>query len=61
MPRTIRLNPTWESAARILLAVVENGDSEQAKQDARDELLRMARGYDAMLREHTDYFEAKEA
>lgn len=56
MPRTIKCNPSWEASARILLMVITSSDSETARLDAQEELLRGMRGYDAMLRKHTDYF-----
>ena len=59
MPKTIRLNPTWEWATSVLLEVIEHGTPE-GREEAKQEIKRMAKGYDAMLREHTDYFEPKE-
>lgn len=40
--KTINLNPTWRSAARILMACLVNGDSAEARKSAEDEILRMA-------------------
>ncbi len=58
MPKTIKCNPSWEGSAQILLHVVEHGNTEQARRDAKEEILRAMRGYDAMLAEHTDYFDS---
>ncbi len=57
MSKSIRMNPSWAWAGSVLLEVVENGDSEQARADAKDEILKALRGYDAMLKKHTDYFD----
>ena len=44
---TINLTPTWEAATRIYMAVLENPDaSEDAKQGAREDLLKLARHVD---------------
>lgn len=40
--RTIDCTPTWEAASQIYLAVLENG-TEEGKEMAREEILRMAR------------------
>jgi hypothetical protein len=58
--KTIRLNPTWEWAAGILLAVVEHGETPEARAEAKYELMKLARNHDELLRKHTDYFEPKE-
>lgn len=60
MAKAIRMNPSWEWAGKCLLECVENGDSAEARNDAKAEILKALRGYDAMLREHTDYFEEVE-
>lgn len=44
----IDMTPTWEQAVRIYLLVLEEG-SEEGKETARDELLRLARNYDAIV------------
>jgi hypothetical protein len=44
----------------MLLEVVKHGDTEQAREDAANEILRGMQGYDAMLLKHTDYFENTE-
>lgn len=44
----IDITPTWEQAARIYLMVLEEG-SEAGKVTAREELLRLARQYDALV------------
>ena len=43
--RTIDLTPSWETAVRIYLIVLEDG-TEEGKVTAREELLRLARQYD---------------
>ena len=45
--RTIDLTPTWETAVHIYLMVLEDG-TEEGKDMARKELLRLARTYDAL-------------
>ena len=44
----IDMTPTWEAAVRMHLMCIEHGDSEKAKQGAREELLRLGRAYDAV-------------
>jgi hypothetical protein len=46
--RTIDLTPTWEQATRIYLLVLEDG-TDEGKVTAREELLRLARQYDALV------------
>lgn len=46
--RTIDMTPTWETAVNIYLLVLEEG-TEEGKATARDELLRLARNYDALV------------
>ena len=46
--RTIDMTPTWEQAVRIYLLVLEEG-SDEGKVTAREELLRLARQYDALV------------
>ena len=58
--KAIRMNPSWAWAGSVLLEVVENGDNQQARDDAKAEIMKALRGYDAMLEKHTDYFEEKE-
>jgi hypothetical protein len=60
MSTAIKCNPTWTWAGSVLLEVVENGDSQQARDDAKAEILKALKGYDAMLAKHTDYFENTE-
>jgi hypothetical protein len=45
--KTIDITPTWEQAVRIYLLVLEDG-TEEGKDMARKELLRLARTYDAL-------------
>jgi hypothetical protein len=44
----IDITPTWEQAVRIYLLVLEDG-TEAGKVTAREELLRLARNYDALV------------
>lgn len=48
--RTIDLTPSWETAVRIYLLVLEDG-SEESRVTAREELLRLARQYDELVAE----------
>jgi hypothetical protein len=48
--KTIDLTPTWETAVHIYLLVLEEG-AEEGKAIARQELLRLARTYDALVAE----------
>ncbi len=57
MSTTVKCNPTWTGAGRMLLEVVKHGDTPQAKDDEANEILRALSGYDAMLKKHTDYFD----
>lgn len=43
--KTIDITPSWETAVRIYLLVLEDG-TEEGKVTAREELLRLARQYD---------------
>ena len=45
--KTIDMTPTWETAVHIYLMVLEDG-TEEGKDMARKELLRLARTYDAL-------------
>lgn len=47
--QTIDVTPTWEAATRIYVAVLMNsGAPYSAKEQAQNELLRLARAVDAM-------------
>jgi hypothetical protein len=46
--RTIDMTPTWETAVRIYMMVLEDG-TDEGKVTAREELLRLARQYDALV------------
>jgi hypothetical protein len=46
--KTIDLTPTWETAVHIYLLVLDEG-AEEGKAMAREELLRLARNYDALV------------
>ena len=46
--RTIDMTPTWEAAVRIYLLVLEEGE-DKGKEMAREELMRLARQYDALV------------
>jgi len=59
MSKVIKCNPSWEASARILLEVVKHGDTPEAKDNAANEIIRGMRGYDGMLRKHTDYFDSE--
>jgi len=48
MSRTIDLTPTWETAAAIYLAVLDNPSASAEGRDvARTEIMRLARAFDA--------------
>jgi hypothetical protein len=45
--QTIDMTPTWETAASIYCMVLENPDADaSAKENARDEIIRLARAFD---------------
>jgi hypothetical protein len=44
----IDITPSWETAVNIYLLVLEEG-SEQGKAQAREEIVRLARQYDALV------------
>lgn len=46
----IDITPSWETAVQIYMMVLEEG-TEQGKVAAREELLRLARNYDALVAE----------
>lgn len=46
----IDMTPTWETAVRIYMMVLEDG-TEEGKVTAREELLRLARNYDQLTAE----------
>jgi hypothetical protein len=46
--KTIDITPSWETAVNIYLLVLEEG-TEEGKATAREELLRLARQYDALV------------
>jgi len=48
--RTIDMTPTWETAVRIYMMVLEDG-TDESKVTAREELLRLARNYDQLTAE----------
>ena len=58
--KAIRMNPSWAWAGSVLLEVVENGDTQEARDGAKAEIMKALKGYDGMLEKHTDYFEEKE-
>lgn len=51
MPNTIKLNATWKFAARIHLECIKHGSSEEAKQTAEAEIMRMAELLDKFVEE----------
>ena len=59
--KVIKCNPTWAWAGSVLLEVVENGDIQQARDNAKAEIMKALRGYDGMLKKHTDYFDEVES
>ena len=58
--KTIKLNPSWAWAGEILIDSCIHGTDETVKQHAKQELMRALRGYDRLLKEHTDYFDMVE-
>ena len=46
--RTIDMTPSWETAVRIYIMVLEDGE-EKGKEMAREELMRLARNYDELV------------
>jgi hypothetical protein len=46
--RTIDITPSWETAVRIYIMVLEDG-TEEGKEMAREELMRLARNYDTLV------------
>ena len=44
----IDMTPTWETAVRIYIMVLEDGE-EKGKVAAREELMRLARNYDTLV------------
>ena len=50
--RTVSLVPTWK-AAQIYIMCLENGSDENAKQGARNEIIRMAELLDEAQQEDT--------
>jgi hypothetical protein len=44
----IDMTPSWETAVRIYIMVLEDGE-EKGKEMAREELMRLARNYDALV------------
>lgn len=59
--KVIKMNPSWSWAGSVLLEVVKHGDTPEAKDNAADEIMKALKGYDALLRKHTDYFEETES
>lgn len=53
MTRYVDMTPTWEEAARMLIAVLENGTS-QGKALARAEIIRMGQIIDQYKKETTE-------
>lgn len=48
--KTIDLTPTWETATQIYIACLENPNAtEEGKQAARDDLMKMAKCLDAHI------------
>lgn len=55
--KTVDITPTWKAAARILLMTLEDG-TEEGKQMARTEVLRMAGLLDSLIDERNARFMA---
>lgn len=50
---TVDMTPTWETAVRICLAVLDNPDNGPAvRQPIHEELLRLGRAYDGLVAEY---------
>lgn len=47
----IDMTPTWETAMRIYIEVLEHGDSEEGKAAARADLMQLARSIDQRKRQ----------
>ena len=47
--KTINLMPSWECCAEIYLRCIESGESYEARQDARKEILRMGKLLDHFI------------
>ena len=54
---TIDLTPSWKSATIISLMVLRNTESEDAKKLSENELIKMAQGYDELIKRHADLME----
>lgn len=53
MARTVNLVPSWETAAQIYCAVLENPNaSPEGRDTAREEIYRLARAFDEYSAEH---------
>ena len=51
--KTVNMTPTWEFAVKVYIAVLENPKAEEeAKQGARDDLLRLGRTMDRVTRQN---------
>lgn len=48
---------TWVVATRIHLECVKHGENEQTKLNADQEIMRMAEGYDKLIKSHTELVE----
>ena len=42
--------PTWEFAASIYIECIKNGESYEAKKNAEDEIIKLAKNYDALAK-----------
>jgi len=48
MAKKIDLTPTWEAAARIYVNCLRYGKSEDPKNGAQEDLIRLGRNYDSL-------------
>lgn len=50
MTRRINPTPSWEHAMQLCLVLLENAETEEAKQTARDEIIRCGKILDRSLK-----------
>ncbi|MFO7804477.1 MAG: hypothetical protein R6V30_02245 [Paracoccaceae bacterium] len=51
---TVDMTPTFAEATAMCIAILENTTNEEAKENARLELMRYAEQYDALIKETDD-------
>ena len=54
---TVDLTPTWEQATRICLMAIKHADDEVACNDAEGEIMKLARGYDELIKDYATLVE----